>query len=137
MAARPDCILEGTIIRPKTVVTTAVAKGRVVSWNTSDSQGVHTAAAAAGDGIALEAGNVGDSIPVVPLAGNKGVVPVLVGTGGATRGQAAVVVADGVTNSGTLGAGTVLKNIVGYFTQSGVAGDWVGLALEKSASVSA
>ncbi len=136
MAARPDALLEGAVIRPKTVVTTAVAKYRVVSLSTSDSQCVHTAAGAAGDGIALEAGLVGDQIPVVLLAG-AAVVPVLVGTGGATRGLAAVVVADGVTNSGTLGGGAVLKNIVGHFTQSGVAGDIIGMVPLRSASVSA
>src|SRR5688572_12621187 len=99
MAARPDCVLIDGLIRAKTVVTTAVVAYRVVSLNTSDTQCVHTAAAAAGDGVALEAGAVGAVIPVVLLAG-AAIVPVLVGTGGATRGMQAVVVADGVTNSG-------------------------------------
>ena len=136
MAARPDALLEGATIRPKTVVTTAVAKYRVVKLSTSDSQCVHAGAGEAGDGVALEAGAVGEQIPVVLMAAGC-VVPVLVGTGGATRGLAAVVVADGVTNSGTLGGGTVLKNTVGTFTQSGVAGDIVGMIPSRSASVSA
>jgi hypothetical protein len=125
MAARPDCVLIEALIRPKTVVTTPVVKGRVVSLNTSDGQCVHTAAAGLGFGVALESGAVGESIPVYLLAG-AGIVPVVVGTGGATRGLLAAVVADGVTNSGTASA-VGAAYTCGFFTQSGVAGDIVGM----------
>jgi len=129
MAARPDAVLDNALIRPKVVVTTGVTKYRVVKLNTSDTQCVHSGAGEAGDAVALETGAVGETIPVYLLAG-AGIVPVVVGTGGATRGLQAVVVADGVTNSGTLGGGTVIKN-------TGVAGDVVGMIPLRSTSVSA
>lgn len=58
----------------------------------------------------------------------SGVVPVLVGTGGATQGEFAIATADGFTNQ-TLGGGTTVKHIAGKFLQTGVAGDYVGLVI--------
>lgn len=137
MAARPDCDLSTAVIRPLVVAAgQSVSRGRVVKRITTEGQCQHAGAGEAGDAIALEDGAAGATVSCVLLAGG-GVVPVKVGTGGATFGQQAVVVADGVTNSGTLGGGTVLKNLVGTFTQSGVAGDEVGLIPLRSAAVSA
>jgi hypothetical protein len=137
MAARPDCDLRTAVIRPKKVTAAqTVTRGRVVKFLAADDECQHSGAGEAGDGVALEDGTAGQIIPICYLAGGA-VVIVKVGTGGATRGQQAVVVADGVTNSGTLGGGAVLKNIVGEFTQSGVAGDEVGMVPLRSASVSA
>lgn len=136
MAARPACRLSKANITAKAVVTTAVEQYRVVSLNTSDSQCVHTAAGAAGYGVALEAGAVGAVIPVAVLGCGE-TVRIKVGTGGATRGSWAVVVADGVTNAGTLGGGSVAKNIVGKFEETGVAGDVVGMILQDFAGVAA
>lgn len=136
MAARPSCRLSKANITAKTVVTTAVEQYRVVSLNTSDDQCVHTAAAAQGYGVAQEAGAVGVTIPVAVLGCGE-TTRIKVGTGGATRDAWAVVVADGVTNAGTLGGGTVIKNVVGKFEESGVAGDVVGLILQNFTGVSA
>jgi hypothetical protein len=137
MAARPDCELSHAEKRPKKVAAgQTVVRGRVVKLINADDECQHSGAGEAGDGVAIEGGTAGQIVTIVLLAGAC-VVPVKVGTGGATRGLAAVVVADGVTNSGTLGGGAVLKNIVGHFTQSGVAGDEVGMVPLRSASVSA
>lgn len=57
------------------------------------------------------------------------VMPVTVGTGGATRGVHAVVVADGYTDAATASGGTVAQYIAGKFLQTGVAGDVVGLMI--------
>lgn len=113
----------------------AATEGRPVSFASADEEVQTTAAGAAVTcGIALETKAAGERVQV--LIG-EGVVKVKVGTGGATRGLYAVVVADGVTNSGTLGGGSVLKNLVGRFLQTGVAGDVVGLIFSPTASVSA
>lgn len=136
MAARPNCILDLSIKRPFTVITTPVTRGRVVKFGASDTECLHSAAGEAGFGVALEDGIVGQLITVQYLAGNA-VVPVIVGTGGATRGAYAVVVANGVTNAPTIGGGTVLRNIVGWFTQTGVAGDEIGMVPMAMAAVSA
>ena len=57
------------------------------------------------------------------------VVPVVVGTGGATRGKKAVPVSDGVTDAATLADGDTAKPTVGIFMQSGTAGQTVGMQL--------
>lgn len=64
----------------------------------------------------------------IVMLGNV-VLPVTVGTGGATRGVHAVVVADGYTDAATASGGTVAQYITGKFLQTGVAGDLVGLML--------
>lgn len=113
----------------------AATEGRPVSFASSDQEVQTTAAAAAVTcGIALETKAAGERVQVLV---SEGLVKVKVGTGGATRGLYAVVVADGVTNSATLGGGTVVKNLVGRFMQTGVAGDVVGLLFHPFASVSA
>lgn len=80
----------------------------------------------AADGFSTEAGSAGDIVEFITV-GSTAMVKVKVGTGGATAGAWAKVVADGVTDSGTLGGGTTLVNVVGKFVQTGVAGDYVGL----------
>jgi hypothetical protein len=113
----------------------AATEGRPVSFAASDQEVQTTAAAAAVTcGIALETKAAGERVQVLV---SEGLVKVKVGTGGATRGLYAVVVSDGVTNSATLGGGTVVKNLVGRFMQTGVAGDVVGLLFHPFASVSA
>lgn len=125
----------GPYIKTLTVVAAGSAiEGRPVSFNTSDEECTLTAAAARPDGIALETKAAGERVQV--LIG-EGICKVKVGTGGATRGEYAVVVADGLTNSGTLGGGSVVKQLVGKFLQTGVAGDVVGLRFSPFVSVSA
>jgi len=130
MAARPACRLSKANITAKAVVTAPVERYRAVSLSTSDSQVAYTAAGGAAYGFTLEAGAVGAVIPVV-VTGCGETTRVKVGTGGATRGSWAVVVgaAGEVTNAAALGGGTVARNIVGKFEETGVAGDEVGLVL--------
>jgi hypothetical protein len=78
-------------------------------------------------GVALETKAAGEYCEVGLLAP---VVEVLVGTGGATRGTKAKLVADGFTNAGTAAEpGTTAVPTYGIFMQTGVAGDRVGLML--------
>ena len=127
----------GPMIKTYTVVAAGSAiEGRPVSLNTSDQEVTLTAAAAACIGIALETKAAGERVQVLVSEGDT-IVKVKVGTGGATRGLYGVVVSDGLTNSGTLGGGTVLKNVIGIFMETGVAGDVVGFKFKQFASVSA
>lgn len=58
------------------------------------------------------------------------VVPVLVGTGGATRGTKATLVADGFTNAPAHDSSGATDNVIyGIFMQTGVATDRVGMIL--------
>jgi hypothetical protein len=58
------------------------------------------------------------------------VIPVTAGTGGATRGTKAVLVADGFTDAAAHDSdGLVNTSVYGVFLQSGVATDRVGLLL--------
>lgn len=72
----------------------------------------------------------------VVLFGN-GIMEVDVGTGGATRGKDAKVVADGFTNAAANGGGTVSQIVFGKFLQNGVAGDRIGMILMRHRSVTA
>lgn len=57
-----------------------------------------------------------------------GIIPVKVGTGGATRGKKAKMVSDGFTDATAHDSdGTGNESTYGYFMQSGVAGDFVGM----------
>lgn len=78
-------------------------------------------------GIALDS-VVGDGVKKVQVAllSGAGVLPCLVGTGGATRGKFAVLAADGATDAAASGV-TNARPCIGKFLQSGVAGDIVGL----------
>ncbi len=124
-------------VKTYTVVAAGSAvEGRPVSFNTSDQEVTLTAAGAKCDGIALETKAAGERVQVLISEGD-GIVKVKVGTGGATRGLYGVVVSDGLTNSGTLGGGTTLVNVIGQFIETGVVGDVVGFKFNQFASVKA
>lgn len=79
-------------------------------------------------GVALESKTAGEQVRVA-LFGHA-VIPVKVGTGGATRGKFAVLVSDGFTDAAahaSNGAGN--QTSYGKFLQSGTAGQVVGLML--------
>jgi len=109
--------------------------GRAVKFAAADEQ-VQLAGSAndKGIGIALHSAVAGASVQVLMLA--HSIVPVRVGTGGATRGEYAVLASDGYINQ-TLGGGSTVRYIGGVFTQSGVVGDFVGLAVGAFAAGSA
>jgi len=56
------------------------------------------------------------------------IVPMLVGTGGSTRGVRQKVVADGITDAAAL-AGDTAEPSIGFPIESGVAGDYVGVCV--------
>lgn len=56
------------------------------------------------------------------------IVPMVVGTGGSTRGKKQVVVSDGITDAAANGGGTTAVECIGVAMQSGVAGDHIGVA---------
>jgi hypothetical protein len=113
-----------------------VAKYRVVKDGNADHECQHAAAGELGFGVVVSigdntdvtAGAAGDRVTVALLAGAC-IIPVLVGTGGATRGVLQQVVSDGVTDVTPNGAPSsgVLVGAVGIATQTGVAGDIIGL----------
>jgi len=73
---------------------------------------------------------VADALVDVYMFGYS-VIPVTVGTGGATRGTKAVLVGDGFTNAAAHDSdgGVGNTSVYGVFMQSGVATDRVGLLL--------
>jgi hypothetical protein len=115
--------------------TKTVTKGFGVKYSGANNQVENCAAGDGAIGIALESGVAGDSVRVALLSGAT-VIPIKVGTGGATLGSYAITVADGFTNR-ALGGGTTAREIAGVFLDTGVAGDEIGLMVCKFVGVSA
>jgi hypothetical protein len=127
---------EGARILPGTVKTAqAATKGRPLKRNA--------------DGT-LQTAGAGDRVCGWPLSDaaadtnvsyyapdGQTVIKAKVGTGGATPGKYAVVVADGVTNEPVLGGGNTLVELCGEFLEEGVAGDEVALRIFNLTSVKA
>jgi hypothetical protein len=88
------------------------------------------------DGIAQATVASGREVPVA-LCDGTSIIPVLVGTGGATAGSFAKVVSDGVADAGLIGGGTTAFNVFGPFFEGGVAGDIVGIVSRSFTTVSA
>ncbi|NOU33329.1 MAG: hypothetical protein HOO96_35985 [Polyangiaceae bacterium] len=135
MASRADQDLSECLLKSFKVVTAAAVRGRLCKLGANDNEITICAAGEQGIGIFISDAPVGAWTTVAMLSGG-GVVPVVVGTGGATRNSYAVAVANGLTNQ-VLGGGTVVRHIAGVFTQTGVAGDMVGLQIEAFGGVSA
>jgi len=134
MVARATVSLENVRITTETVAASQTAtKGMGLVW----SSGNVDDAGANGNcmGVALETKAAGEKVQVAHLNGG-GVVPVLVGTGGATQGAYATMASDGWTNQ-TLGGGTTVSYIGGKFVETGVVGDIVGLEVGQFAGVKA
>jgi len=133
MAVRPDSDLSKALIVQRTVeAAQTVAVGRVVKDGNADKECQHAGAGELGFGVVVAlgslAGAAGDKVQVALLAGAT-IIPVKVGTGGATRGALLQCVADGVTDVTPNGAPTsgVLVGAVGIATQTGVAADVIGM----------
>jgi hypothetical protein len=125
MATRAERVIDPALIRSATVKSgEVVTLGKPIKL--SSGEVLDCTAGESADGIALEAGAAG-AVVSYAVVGCGGIVPVLVGTGGATEGAFAVVVSDGVTDSATLGDGTTPVKVVGKFRQTGSAGDIVGM----------
>lgn len=129
MAERADQDLTLAVIKSYIVATgQTITQYSGVKINASSDNEVDAVAAITdnGYGIALDAGAAGARIRVALFG--SGIVPIKLGTGGATRGLPAKFVAGGATNA-TVGGVTTKLCVYGLFTQTGVAGDIVGLNL--------
>lgn len=127
MAVRPHERLEFALIMQFADASQpAFTRGTEVKFNGSDTLLVATT----GDdplaiGFISQANAAGRTASVC-LNGHA-ILPVTVGTGGATRGKQAVRVSDGFTDAAAFGGGTTAQTVRGQFLQSGVLGDTVGL----------
>lgn len=135
MAVRPESVLTNAIIKTYTVV----GGGSTTEYLPVKFSGADTTVTVCGAGdngfaIALETKTAGEKVRVAVVTGGS-IIPVKVGTGGATRDAYAKAAADGLTDQ-TLGGGTTVRYIFGKFLQSGVAGDRVGLLAGPFAGVS-
>lgn len=135
MATRPDSQLGQALLVMRTVETaTTVAVGYIVKDGNADGECQKAAADELGFGVVIAiggnksvtAGAAGDKVTIALLAGAV-IIPVLVGTGAATRGKLAKCVTDGVTDAAPTVTTPVATYVHGIFMQSGVAGDFVGL----------
>lgn len=130
MATNPHDIEMFAIIRPYVIpATKVVTQGFRVKFSGADNQVENCGAGDDGFAIALQSGVAGDT--VLCLLEGHAVVPVKVGTGGATRGSFARCVADGMTDV-VVADGVNPRNIPGKFLQSGPVGDLVGLLVAAS-----
>lgn len=142
MATRADRDLQRALIVTRTVVTGAVSLYMPVKDGAADHQVQPCADGVDMIGVVVALGNgakatggtpggVGDEVQIAYLCGAC-VIPVKVGTGGATRGKLAKVVSDGFTSAAPTATTPVDMNVAGFFTQSGSAGDIVGMVPSRS-----
>ena len=129
MATRATFNLQNATLRTFIVKSgTTTAYGKAVKFDAGDDS-IDNAGANEDlvFAVALEV-VVGDGVNKcqVALLSGSGIVPILVGTGGATRGKFAVLAADGATDAAGSGV-TNARPCIGKFLQSGVAADVVGL----------
>lgn len=136
MATRADRDLKLANIVTRKVVTGAVSVGMPVKDGSNDHEmqpcadGVGMIGIVTTLGPAATPGAIGDYCQMAYLGGP--VIPVKVGTGGATRGKYAKVVSDGFTDAAESVTTPAGANSAGFFTQSGVAGDIIGLVPTRS-----
>jgi hypothetical protein len=128
MASRAHNKIQNALIQSFRVPTAkAVTAGFRVKFSGADDAIENCAAGEDGIGIALEDGVALQNGVTVALDG-VAIVPVKVGTGGATRGLFARFAADGFTDQ-IVTDGTVVRFLAGRFMQSGPVGDMVGLLI--------
>lgn len=102
------------------VASEALTNGEVVTI--SSGQAAQAAATDFLAGVCAETVGAGDSVPVAKL---EGILEVLVGTGGITQDELAVVVADGVTGVAALTNIAVDNMAIGVALETGAAGEIV------------
>lgn len=133
MATRSDRDLKNALIVTRTVEAgQSVAIGRTVKDGNADKEVQHAGAGEAAIGVVVAlgalAGAAGDKVQVALLCGAC-IIPVKLGTNGGARGAFVKTVADGVTAVTATATATtpVYVAVHGYLTQTGVAGDIVGM----------
>lgn len=133
MAARATDLTSKALVEVFKVASGGtVTKGMPVKFGSADDEVTVAGANDKAIGVALSTSTTAGDRVEVALFGYA-IVPMKVGTGGATRGEYAVSAADGVTNQ-TLGGGTTVKYIQGRFMQTGILGDLVGVLLGNFAA---
>lgn len=127
MAARATVQAQNALVKRFTVkaATTATA-GLKCKFGGSDTEVEVCGANEAGIGWFKTSAAAGEDVDV--WLDGFAIIPVTVGTGGATRGLIAVSLTDGHTNQ-TVGGGTTAVHVAGRFMNSGVATDTVGLLI--------
>ncbi len=125
MGVRATQDLVRAIVKTYTVKTGgATTAGKPVKFGTTDTE-VDTLLAAdanIGFGVALETKAAGLPVQVAPFGVQ--IVPMIVGTGGATRGLKLKIASD---NTGVTDTGATTDVFVGRAMQSGVVGDLIGV----------
>lgn len=125
MGVRATQDLVRAIIKTYTVKTGgATTAGKPVKFGTTDTE-VDTqlaADASIGFGTALETKTAGQQVQVCPHGVQ--IVPMIVGTGGSTRGLKQKIASD---NTGITDTGATTDVFVGRAMQSGVVGDLIGV----------
>jgi hypothetical protein len=128
----PHIVLEKAIIRTFTVQSGQTVRGGFAVKFASDDQEVLEAGANSelAIGVARRPGHTYAAGEQVEVVVSGAIVPVVVGTGGCTRGKDVRMIADGVTDVPAWdAAGATVVPVLGKFLQSGVAGDHVGILL--------
>lgn len=129
MAVRATQDLKNAIIKSYLVkaATSAIA-GRACKYGATDTE---VEIAGAGDevtacGVFMEAASAGARVQVVKLGGGA-IMPMIVGTGGSTRGVRQKLVANGITD-----VTATTDHSIGTAEQSGVAADLIGVRLDQA-----
>ncbi len=134
MAARATVKAENALVQRFTVkaATTATA-GLKCKFGGSDTEVEVCAAGEAGSGWFKTSAAAGENVDV--WLDGFAIIPVTVGTGGATRGALAIfaAAADGMTDK-TVGGGSTVAHVTGRFMNSGSATHTVGLLIGASIS---
>ncbi len=132
---RPTNFPQGANIVQMTVkASSAVTKYMPVTFDT-ETTCLDATAGQNADGIAMETAVAGAKVQICLLNGGF-VIPVKVGTAGATVGEYATVGTTGCVDQ-TLGGGSTVVYIQGKFHNTGVSGDIVGLEIGQFAGVKA
>lgn len=124
---RADFDLSKALIKSYAVKsgTTSVVGGQAI-FTTTEGEVDNGAAGGAFVGTFLEA-VVGDGTKMAQVALHSSlIVPMVVGTGGSTRGKYQVYGTSGVTDMAAAGVGTMVT-CAGIAVQSGVSGDLIGV----------
>jgi len=130
MAVRATQDLKNAIIKTYiTATATASTSGRAVKFGATDTEITN---AGAGDdevfaGVAMDTTAGGGKRVQVCTPSGSPIMPMVVGTGGVTRGTRVKLAADGVT-AVTAGG----DKSIGSAVQSGAAGDLVGITIGKA-----
>lgn len=131
---RATRILQNAIVRPY-VVKASSAVTQYMPVTLSSGEVLDSTTGQDPIGIALMAGAAGETVDVALLTGGA-VLPVMVGTAGATAGGYCVVGTTGAIDK-TFGGGSTVGYCLGKFLETGTDGQIVGLIAGQYAGVTA